>query len=103
MSVTEPETQQLSPTGDVSTAVVVAVADVTDTHPTDLPPLYDVVDPDALDAIFRPSGDGQPGPGVHVTFTMAGCTVSIRDGAITVTADSEAATERPPSRSAQED
>lgn len=37
-------------------AIVTAVADATDTDPQDLPPLYDVVDPDALNSLFaRPA------------------------------------------------
>jgi hypothetical protein len=36
----------------VSRAVIDAVAAVEGTPPTELPPLYDVVDPDALDKVF---------------------------------------------------
>lgn len=50
-----------------------------------LPPLYDALDPDALDALFSTPG-GSPG---RVTFDYAGCTVEcasdgsvdVRDGA----------------------
>lgn len=84
MSVTEPVTQQLSPATDVSTAVVMAVAETTGTSPDDLPPLFDVVDPDALDTLFQARMDGQPRTGIRVTFTMAGCTVTVQDGAVAV-------------------
>lgn len=102
MSVTEPVTQPLSTTANVSTTVVLAVAATTNTPADELPPLYDVIDPDALNAIFQSHGDGRPRTGIHVTFTMAGCTVSIRDGAVTVTPDSESATERPAAQPVQE-
>lgn len=36
-----------------STALVWAVADARAVDPTDLPPLYDIVDADALDALVR--------------------------------------------------
>lgn len=39
-----------------STRVVDAVAEVRDVDVADLPPLYDVVDPDALDALFDSTG-----------------------------------------------
>lgn len=37
--------------GSASTAVTTAVAAAKDTDPTSLPPLYDVIDPDALDDV----------------------------------------------------
>jgi len=44
----------------VSAAVVAAVGSVAGKSATELPPLYDAVDPDALDALFdRANGDGQ--------------------------------------------
>lgn len=95
MSTTEPTTQHLSTTTDVSSTVVMAVADATDTSPFELPPLYDSIDPDALDELFQSSGDGRSRSGIHVTFTMAGCTVTVADGAVTVTVDSETATVHP--------
>ena len=54
-----------------SEAVVATVADRADADPTDLPPLYDAIDPDALDAIFR---DGRPG---RVSFEYAGYEVTV--------------------------
>jgi hypothetical protein len=44
----------------VSTAVIEAVARVSDEHATDLAPLYESVDPDALDTLFsEPIDDSQ--------------------------------------------
>lgn len=102
MSVTEPTTKTVSSTSDLSTAVIKAVADATGKPFDELPLLYDVIDPDALDAIFKPRGDGRPRTGIHLTFTMAGCTVSIRDGVIAVTPNSATATEQHPAPLAQE-
>lgn len=58
--------------GPPSRAVVQAVADADDSDPVDLPPLYRVLDPDALDAIFRDRPDGS------VTFEYNGYTVTVR-------------------------
>lgn len=67
--------------------VVAAVADALDTDPLELPPLYEVIDPDALDHLFDTSfPNGRRGPG-RVMFTLAGCEVVVHsDGAIGVTA-----------------
>ena len=54
-----------------SEAVVATVADRTGADPIDLPPLYDAIDPDALDAIFR---DGRPG---RVSFEYAGYEMTV--------------------------
>lgn len=39
----------------VSIAVVTAVASHLDVSPTELPPLYEWIDPDAVDALFEPT------------------------------------------------
>lgn len=52
-------------------AVVEAVADAEDVDPTDLdPPLGDVIDPDALESIFRDSNG-------ELTFTYHGHRVTV--------------------------
>ncbi|AFO55866.1 MULTISPECIES: HalOD1 output domain-containing protein [Natrinema] len=66
-----------------SNAVVTAVAVVRDVPPIELSPLYDAVDPDALDAIVEHAqrvGNG----GTHwVWFTYEGVDVGVRsDGEI---------------------
>jgi len=61
-----------------SHVVVTAVAAVTDREPTSCPPLFDVVDPDALDAIFADREAGR------VAFEYAGCEVTIHDGTVAV-------------------
>lgn len=58
-----------------SMAVIRAVASEEDVDPTDLDvPLYDAVDPGALDSLFESGFDG------HVRFTYYGYEVSVFDG-----------------------
>lgn len=73
-------------TGDESlTALVVeAVADAADVGLTDFE-LSDYVDPDALNALFRPKHDGRPRRRGSVTVTVEGVRVEISaDGKIVV-------------------
>jgi hypothetical protein len=62
---------------DVGTAVVRAVAAARDTDPLDVSPLNDVVDPDALDALFQSKIDGSSRDGGTVQFALDGCDVTI--------------------------
>lgn len=67
----------------VSQRVVEAVAEAKNTSPLDVTPLFDYVDPDALDRVFS---DG-PGSTVRdqgrLTFPMAGCEVTVwADGTV---------------------
>ena len=57
---------------DVSTAVVRAVANLTGRDPLSVTPLSEVVDPDALDALFGGGTDAR------VTFRLDGCAVTVR-------------------------
>lgn len=67
----------------ISTAVTSAVARLADVEATDLEPLARSVDPDALEALFRPTFDGHPRPGGRVTFPFAGYEVTVRaDGTV---------------------
>ncbi|MFC6826559.1 HalOD1 output domain-containing protein [Halopelagius fulvigenes] len=79
-----------------SSAVVAAVAAVAGYRPVAaertgeddavpvLDPLYTVVNPDALDAMFR--DDGSPAIAGRVRFTYHDCDVAVRsDGVVTVT------------------
>ena len=72
--------------GRVSAAVISAVADAVDQNPTELQTrLYDSIDPDALDSLFRDKYDGTPRTGGHVTFTMYGYEVTVySDGGISI-------------------
>lgn len=59
----------------LSRAVIEAVADAEDTDPIELPPLYDAIDPDALDSVFfGTKGDAVDG---RITFTYHGYEVQV--------------------------
>jgi hypothetical protein len=77
-------TVHISTEESAATTVVEAVADETGRAPSDLPTLYDVVDPDALNQLVdRTRLDREPN--VTVTFAMAGCRVEVTDtGAVAV-------------------
>lgn len=71
-----------------STAVIEAVAAVRDTKPTDMPPLYPRVDPDALDSMFERAA-GFDGGDVRISFSYAAREVAVvSDGAILITPQS---------------
>ncbi|MFB1062412.1 HalOD1 output domain-containing protein [Natrinema sp. H-ect4] len=60
-------------------AVIEAVAEATDSDPLDLPPLYEAVDPDALNTLFDSSEtSGQ------VSFPYAGFEVTVRGSEVEV-------------------
>lgn len=76
--------------GAVSQRVVAAVAEAHSTDPTELPPLYDAVDPDALDALFDRGNYGERENPGRVVFMFADCEVVVHsDGEVTVTAPSD--------------
>jgi len=62
--------------GPPSEAVVETLADALDRDPLDLPPLNDVLDPDALDALFADTPGGTVREGAFV-FECCGCTVAV--------------------------
>lgn len=67
----------------VTGAVVTAVADLTDSEPEDLEPLFATIDPDALEALFEPTRDGVTRSPERVTFTYSGCEVVVSgDGTV---------------------
>lgn len=67
----------------VSETVITAVATAIDADPLEMEPLYDSIDPDALDRLCRPSN---PSPTLQLQFSLAGCAVEVRgDGTVTVT------------------
>lgn len=51
-----------------SEALMAAISAVIDDDPTTMPPLYSVVDPDALDRLFTPSGHTAAGLAGSVEF-----------------------------------
>jgi len=63
----------------VSERVIEAVATTSNADPLELPPLYDAVDPDALDALVTGIADGK------VMFAYAGYEVTLTsEGAVTI-------------------
>ncbi|SIR33208.1 hypothetical protein SAMN05421858_2287 [Haladaptatus litoreus] len=70
----------------ISTTVTVAVADVAGVEPAEIPEqLYDVIDPEALDKLFKSRDDGTPRRGGRLSFSLYGHHVTVRgDGSITV-------------------
>lgn len=68
--------------GVPSMAVTALVADRKDVDPRDLPVVYDIIDPDALDMLF---GDHRAGAAnASVAFQYEGFDVRIDHGAITI-------------------
>lgn len=64
--------------GDVSTRVLEAVAEANGTSPIELsPPLYEVIDPDALNALFRSGRRSESD--LEVTFEYQGLEVTVAD------------------------
>lgn len=69
----------------VTEAVISTVADVTDSDPTSMTPLYDVVDPEALDKLFRTDGLGTDRTPSRIEFAYGGCDVAVTgDGVVRV-------------------
>lgn len=72
------------PDDDVTTVLVLTVAGVCDRRPTDLPPLVDAADPDAIERFV----DGEFPAEAMLTFPYAGCTITVRScGEVVVAAD----------------
>lgn len=63
----------------VSIAVVTAVATRRGVSPTELPPLYEWIDPDALDALFKPTRRGGPRRG-RLEFSYDGHDIAVECG-----------------------
>jgi hypothetical protein len=73
-------------TQPVSEAVVYAVAELTQTDPLNLPPLYTVLDPDALNHLFSVATGTRPQTETSVSFEYAGNLVQVMErGTIAIT------------------
>ena len=69
----------------VTDEVVSAVAATKGTDPMDLDPLFNAIDPDALDALYERTGFGRAGVPERVEFVYSGCRVVVSgDGSVTV-------------------
>lgn len=82
------DTYRTSFSGDAESvwvAVISTVAVIAETKPTELPPLYTVIDPTTLKDLMEPSGPGPPRNDISVSFTYIDYTVTVRNyGVITV-------------------
>jgi len=68
-----------------SSRVIRAVAEETETDPADLPPLYGVIDPDALDAVFDGRHEtGSDSDDRELRLSYAGREISVRSDEVTV-------------------
>ena len=76
-----------SETDTISETVIAGVAALTDTSWEECPVFYETVDPDALDTLFAPQGDGTDRAGDWcIEFVYANCAVQITaDGVIALT------------------
>jgi hypothetical protein len=70
-------TERVADNESATEAVVLAVAEATDADPLDLDPLYDCVDPDALDDLFESGDDGTARLSGSFTFEYEGCDVAV--------------------------
>lgn len=68
-----------------SEAVVRAIAEATDRGVLDLPPLYESVDPDALDTLFDRRPDGTPRQPGRVVFPLEDWLVAVDCTAVSIT------------------
>ncbi|TYL38986.1 hypothetical protein CV102_10485 [Natronococcus pandeyae] len=72
----------------VSQRVVRAVAIEIDADPLEMEPLYDVIDSEALNALFEPTKRDATRSTGTVAFRYAGCAVTVHaDGGVEVTAE----------------
>lgn len=79
------DTNDASATESLTARVISAVADETDKDPMEMSRLSDVVDPDALEELFRDRHSGASRENGRVFFEFEGCKVVVdADGRIDV-------------------
>lgn len=70
---------------ETSTAVVLAVAEITDVDVLELSPIYEVLDPDALDRFFVNEQEGNRDGEAQIIFPFGNCWITVRpDDPVTV-------------------
>jgi hypothetical protein len=83
--MTERKNVTVRPEEDLCFTIVETVSDLTNTSPLELDPLGTVVETDALDTLFGPSGEPVEHD-AYLTFRYEGCTVAVdSDGSVSVT------------------
>lgn len=87
MTQASQQSVSVAPHESVCTAVITALANAKGVDPRDLSEqLNDIVDPDALNCIFKDTATGPARTAGHVCFEMAGCEVVVQaTGRIIVT------------------
>lgn len=77
------------PGRSVDVSIVQAVADRRGIEPSELPPLYEWVDPEALTRLFDRPAHRSVG-GCQIVFTYAGHTITVeRDDGLSITVDDQ--------------
>ena len=98
MTPDTPSTVERSAENETLTeTIVIAVSDATGVDPLDLDPLYDSVDPDALDRAFEAAEAGEAATTDRLTFAYAGGEVTVRAARSVVAAPTSAASPTPES------
>ncbi|NHN48657.1 hypothetical protein G9464_13780 [Halostella sp. JP-L12] len=88
MTPDSPSTVERSARNETLTeSIAIAVADAKGVDPLDLDPLYESVDPDALERFVGETGDAAVD---RVTVTYEGCEVTVRGDRSVVVAPAEA-------------
>ncbi|PSP97408.1 hypothetical protein BRC94_10275 [Halobacteriales archaeon QS_5_70_17] len=85
MSTDDVRGRSVSGNRSLAGAIAAAVAETKGVAPESLPPLYESIDPDALERLFAPCNDGTSRARGRAVFPVAGCEVTVRyDGAVSV-------------------
>lgn len=77
------ESYLIRPDERASDAVVRAVASATDRDFLEIPPIYDAIDPDGLDALFVAT-DEEARQEITISFSYADCEVAIEASEVRV-------------------
>lgn len=103
MSTVEPGGDDTAASESIAQKIVEAVAETEGVDPAELTPsLYEILDPDALNALFAPTNAGHPRSTGRVTFQYCGYDVTASsDGHVSVDARNEPRTTNAPSRDSQ--
>lgn len=85
----------------MSVGVISAIAERRGVEPTTLPPLYEWIDPDALDALFEPTRSGRRGGRISFTYDGHDVVIDCDDG-LEIAVDGTPVTEIEPAAPAVE-
>lgn len=86
----------------ISTIVIRGVATLKGVRPTDIESLHDVIDPDALNALFQPVSEEPSERRASVSFPLEGYEVTVyADGEIVIAIPSDRSGEPSPKRATQ--